>query len=280
MRIAGSALTAVPRTGYRQAMAHDGNSTVLVEEPAEGIILVRIDRPEKRNALDLETVCALFDTFERLDRDASVRCIVVTGTDDYFAAGVDLAELAGASVIDVYLAAESVRWERLRQIRTPLIAAVAGFCLGGGCELAMACDIIVAAKNAVFAFPEAKVGIIPGAGGTQRFTRAVGKSRAMEHILTGRPFKAPEAEQWGLVSRVTSPRSLLDEALEIAKEIAAGSPLAVRLAKDAVNKAWDTTLEVGLAYERENFLLSLATEDRTEGVAAFLDKREPEFKGR
>lgn len=261
-------------------MANDGEATVLVEHPSEEIVLVRIDRPEKRNALDLETVCTLFDTFERLDRDPSVRAIVVTGTDDYFAAGVDLAEMADASVIEVYLAAESVRWERLRQIRTPLIAAVAGFCLGGGCELAMACDIVIAAKHAVFAFPEAKVGIIPGAGGTQRFTRAVGKSRAMEHILTGRPFKAAEAEQWGLVSRVVPHRSLLDEAVGLAREIAAGSPLAVRLAKDAVNKAWDTTLEVGLAYERENFLLSLATEDRREGVAAFLEKREPEFKGR
>ena len=261
-------------------MAGNGASTVMVEHPAEGVVLVRIDRPEKRNALDLDTVCRLFETFERLDRDPSVRCLVVTGTDDYFAAGVDLAEMADASVVDVYLAAESVRWERLRQIRTPLIAAVAGFCLGAGCELAMACDIIVAAKNAVFAFPEAKVGITPGAGGTQRLTRTVGKWRAMEVILTARPFKATEAEQWGLVSRLVPPRNLLSEALDMATEIASAAPLAVRLAKDAVNKAWDTSLEVGLAYERENFLLSLATEDRQEGVAAFLEKRDPQFKGR
>ena len=255
-------------------------STVLVEHPAEGVVLVRIDRPEKRNALDLDTVCTLFDTFERLDRDPAVRCIVVTGTDDYFAAGVDLAEVGHASVIDVYLAAESVRWERLRQVRTPLVAAVAGFCLGAGCELALACDIVVAAKHAVFAFPETKVGIIPGAGGTQRLTRAIGKSRAMEVILTGRPFKATEAEQWGLVSRLVPSRNLLSEAVDLGTEIASAAPLAVRLAKDAVNKAWDTTLEVGLAYERENFLLSLASEDRHEGVAAFLEKRDPTFRGR
>jgi enoyl-CoA hydratase len=261
-------------------MPENEGSTILVEHPAEGVILVRINRPEKRNALDLETVCALFDTFERLDGDPSVRCMIVTGTDDYFAAGVDLAEMGDASVVDVYLAAESVRWGRLRHIRTPLIAAVAGFCLGAGCELAMACDIILAAKNAVFAFPETKVGIIPGAGGTQRLTRAVGKARAMEVILTGRPFKATEAEQWGLVSRLVPARNLLDQAVELATEIAAAAPLAVRLAKDAVNRAWDTTLEIGLAYERENFLLSLATEDRQEGVAAFLEKRDPKFKGR
>lgn len=261
-------------------MTDDGNATVLVEERPRGVVLVRIDRPEKRNALDIQTVCNLFETLERLDHDPSVRCIVLTGTDDYFAAGVDLAEMADASVVDIYLAAESVRWERLRQIRTPLIAAVAGFCLGGGCELAMACDIIIAAKNAVFAFPETKLGIIPGAGGTQRLTRAVGKARAMEIILTARPFKAGEAEQWGLVSRLVPARNLLDEALALADEIASAAPLAVRLAKDAVNKAWDTTLEVGLAYERENFLISLATQDRREGAAAFLEKRDPEFTGR
>jgi len=261
-------------------MADGEVSTVLVEHPAEGVVLVRIDRPEKRNALDVDTVCRLFETIERLDQDPSVRCLVVTGTDDYFAAGVDLAEMGDASVIDVYLAAESVRWERLRQIRTPLIAAVAGFCLGAGCELAMACDIVIAAKHAVFAFPETKLGIIPGGGGTQRLTRAVGKSKAMEVILTGRPFKAAEAEQWGLVSRLVPSRNVVSEAVELAGEIASSAPLAVRLAKDAVNKAFDTTLEVGLAYERENFLLSLATDDRREGVAAFLEKRDPKFQGR
>jgi enoyl-CoA hydratase len=261
-------------------MADSDGSTVLVEDQGKGVMLVRIDRPEKRNALDLATVCALFETFERLDDDPAVRCIVVTGTDDYFAAGVDLAEMADASVVDVYLAAESVRWERLRQIRTPLIAAVAGFCLGGGWELAMACDIVVAAKNAVFAFPETKVGIMPGAGGTQRLTRTIGKARAMDVILSARPVKATEAEQWGLVSRLVPPRNLLPEAVDLATEIASAAPLAVRLAKDAVNKAQDTTLEVGLAYERENFLLSLATEDRREGVAAFLEKRDPQFRGR
>jgi enoyl-CoA hydratase len=157
---------------------------------------------------------------------------------------------------------------------------VAGFCLGAGCELAMACDIVIAAKDAVFAFPEAKVGIIPGAGGTQRLTRVIGKSRAMEVLLTARPFKAAEAEQWGLVSRLVPSRNLLSEAVDVATEIASAAPLAVRLAKDAVNRAWDTTLEAGLAYERQNFLLSLATEDRREGVAAFLEKRDPRFRGR
>jgi enoyl-CoA hydratase len=255
-------------------------STVKVDRPAAGVAVVRIDRPEKRNALDLDTMARLLDTFEELDSDESVRCIVVTGNDDVFSAGVDLREMATASPVDVYLAGEAIRGERLSQIRTPLVAAVAGWCLGGGCELAMACDIVIAATNATFGFPEAEIGIIPGAGGTQRFARAVGRARAMEHILTGRYFSADEAERWGLVSRVVEVKLLRKEALALAGEIAERAPLAVRLAKDAVNRAADTTLEVGLAYERRNFLLTLATEDRASGTKALRRKRAPEFKGR
>ena len=255
-------------------------STVKVEHPADGVALVRIDRPKKRNALDLDTMAALLDRFEALDRDDAVRCIVVTGTRAVFSAGVDLREMAGASAVDVYLAGEAIRGERLGQIRTPLVAAVAGWCLGGGCELALACDIVLAATNATFGFPEAEIGIIPGAGGTQRLTRAVGRSRAMEHILTGRHFGAGEAERWGMVSRVVEPDQLLKEALTLAGEIAARAPLAVRLAKDAVNRAADTTLDQGLAYERRSFLLTLATEDRTQGTRALRKKRDPDFKGR
>lgn len=259
----------------------DRRGAVRVEHPAEGVALVRIDRPDSRpNALDVATQCELFDAIERLDGDAGVRCMVVAGTDRVFSAGVDLKEMGTAPVVDVYLAAESVRWDRLRQVRTPLIAAVSGFCLGAGCELAMACDVILAAEGATFGFPEARMGTIPGGGGTQRLTRAVGRSRAMEHILSGRFFDAAEAERWGLVSRVVKPKSLEKEALALATDIAGCAPLAVRLAKDAINRAADTTLELGLAYERENFLLTLATEDRLEGVTAFLEKRSPEFKGR
>jgi enoyl-CoA hydratase len=188
--------------------------------------------------------------------------------------------MARSSPVDVYLAGESIRGERLAQLRTPLIAAVAGWCLGGGCELAMACDIILAATNATFGFPEAEMGILPGAGGTQRFTRAVGKSRAMEHLLTGRFFGADEAERWGLVSRVVDPKLLEKEAVTLAGEIAARAPLAVRLAKDAVVRAADTTLEMGMAYERKNFLLALATEDRSQATKALRKKRAPDFKGR
>ena len=255
-------------------------ATVKVDRPEDGVALVRIDRPKKRNALDLATMGLLLDTFEELDGDVSVRCIVVTGTEEVFSAGVDLREMATASPIDVYLADEAIRGERLGQIRTPLIAAVAGWCLGGGCELALACDIVIAATNATFGFPEAEIGIIPGAGGTQRFTRAVGKSRAMEHILTGRYFGAEEAERWGLVSRVVEPKLLRKEALALAGEIADRAPLAVRLAKDAVNRAADTSLETGLAYERRNFLLTLATEDRAAGTRALRKTRAPEFRGR
>ena len=255
-------------------------STVKVGRPADGVALVRIDRPKKRNALDLDTMAALLDTLEGLDRDESVRCIVITGTRDVFSAGVDLKEMAKKSAIDVYRAGEAIRGERLGRIRTPLVAAVAGWCLGGGCELALACDIILAATNATFGFPEAEIGIIPGAGGTQRFTRAVGKSRAMEHVLTGRHFGAEEAERWGLVSRVVEPEQLRKEALALAGEIAGRAPLAVRLAKDAVLRAADTTLDVGLAYERRNFLLTLATEDRATGTRAVWRKRTPEFEGR
>jgi enoyl-CoA hydratase len=253
---------------------------IVVEQPAEGVALVRIDRPKKRNALDLATMSALLDTLDRLDADEAVRCIVVTGDDEAFSAGVDLKEMARSSPVDVYLAGESIRGERLAQLRTPVIAAVAGWCLGGGCELAMACDIILAASNTTFGFPEAEMGILPGAGGTQRFTRAVGKSRAMEHLLTGRFFGADEAERWGLVSRVVEPEVLHKEAVALAGEIAARAPLAVRLAKDAVVRADDTTLDMGMAYERKNFLLALATEDRSQAMKALRKKRGPDFKGR
>ena len=261
-------------------MRRKNKEVVQVEHPAEGVALVRIERPKKRNALDLATMSALLDTFDQLDADEDVRCIVVTGDDEAFSAGVDLKEMARSSPVDVYLAGESIRAERLAQLRTPLIAAVAGWCLGGGCELAMACDIIIAASNATFGFPEAEMGILPGAGGTQRFTRAVGKSKAMEHLLTGRFFGADEAERWGLVSRVVDPKVLHKEALALAGEIAARAPLAVQLAKDAVLRAGDTTLDMGMAYERKNFLLALATEDRAQATKALRKKRTPDFKGR
>lgn len=261
-------------------MAYPDYENIIVEFPADGVGLVRINRPKVLNALNAQVMTELVDALQRFDADDDVGCMVLTGSERAFAAGADIGEMAGKGAIDMYLADNLTRWDAVRRLKKPVIAAVSGFALGGGCELAMACDIIVASETARFGQPEINIGVIPGAGGTQRLTRAVGKAKAMELILTGRHFTAAEAESCGLVSRVVPAEAYLDAAIEMAGEIASKPPLAVRLAKDAVLKAQDTTIETGLAYERHNFYMLFASEDQKEGMDAFLEKRRPRWKGR
>ena len=247
----------------------------------DGVALVTIDRPEVLNALDYRTLGELVAALETLDADALVRCVVITGAGDRaFAAGADIKEMADATPVTLTQANNFARWERLRRVRVPFIAAVRGFALGGGCELAMACDMVVAADDAQFGQPEIKIGIMPGAGGTQRLTRALGKARAMELILTGRNISAAEALERGLVSRVVAREETLSEALRLASEVASMPPLAVRAAKEAVNRAYELSLEAGLEFERRNFFMLFASDDQKEGMRAFIEKRKPTWKGR
>ncbi|MEO6349242.1 MAG: enoyl-CoA hydratase-related protein [Candidatus Limnocylindrales bacterium] len=250
-------------------------------EAVDGVALITLDRPEVLNALDYQTLGELVAALEELDVDESVRCVVITGAGDRaFAAGADIKEMADATPVTLTAANNFARWERLRRIRVPIIAAVRGFALGGGCELAMACDMVVAADDATFGQPEIKIGIMPGAGGTQRLTRAVGKAKAMEMILTGRKMTAREAYERGLVSEIVAREETLPEALKLASEIASMPPLAVRAAKEAVNRAHELSLEAGLEFERRNFFMLFASDDQKEGMAAFMEKRTPTWKGR
>ena len=244
------------------------------------VALVQINRPHVRNALNQALMADLVATLESLDADPEVRVIVLTGDERAFAAGADITEMVDASAVEVYLRPQLARWDRLRKLRKPLIAAVAGFALGGGNELAMLCDLVIAAETARFGQPEINFGIIPGAGGTQRLVRAIGKARAMELVLTGRMMTADEALAAGLITKVVPSELYLVEAMRLAEEIATKPPIAVQLAKDAVLKAFDTTLEIGLEYERRSFTVLFGTEDRREGMAAFLEKRAPAFIGR
>jgi enoyl-CoA hydratase len=223
-----------------------------------------------------ELVTALQD----LDADDAVRCIVVAGNERAFAAGADVGELQSGTPVSLYQERRIDRWDAIRSVRTPLVAAVSGFCLGGGCELAMACDLIVASEFAKFGQPEINLGVMPGAGGTQRLTRAVGKAVAMDLILTGRMLAAEEARQLGLVARVVPQDSWLEGAKEVAREIASKSPVSVRLAKEAIDEAFETPLSAGIDFERRSFYLARASEDADEGLTAFIEKRKPEFRGR
>ena len=245
-----------------------------------GVALVTLNRPQVLNALSQALMEQLAATLEGCDRDTAVRCIVLWGGPRVFAAGADVREMADATTADVIKAYRFEQWLRIRRVTKPIVAAVCGYALGGGGELAMLCDIIVAAEGAQFGQPEIRLGLIPGAGGTQRLTRAVGKSRAMEMVLTGRALTAHEAAAAGLVSRVVPAEVCLEEAMRLAAEIARQAPVAVRLAKEAVLQAYETSLEAGLAFERRSFHALFGTEDKREGVRAFLDKRRPEFQGR
>jgi enoyl-CoA hydratase len=254
---------------------------VLIErDDARRVALLRLNRPRQLNALNGEVMDQLCDALETLERDEAIRCVVVTGNERAFAAGADIAEMATATPIDMLRTNRIAQWDRVRRISSPVIAAVSGWCLGGGCELAMALDLIVAGESARFGQPEINLGVIPGAGGTQRLTRAIGKSRAMEMILSGEPIDAREALRLGLVSRVVPDELLVEDALTLAATIATKSPLALRLAKEAVNAAYEMSLTDALAHERRLFYLLFASEDQKEGMAAFVEKRTPDFKGR
>jgi enoyl-CoA hydratase/carnithine racemase len=254
-------------------------SDVRVEQ-RDAIGIVTIDRPEKRNALSPEVLEALASAIEDFDNDTGVRCIVIAGSDDVFAAGADIKAMSERTFQDVVGASISGYWHRIAACGTPLIAAVSGFALGGGCELALICDMIVASETAEFGQPEITLGIIPGAGGTQRLARVMGKQRAMELVLTGRRIDAAEAHRLGIVNVVVPKKQWREPALELAGVVARRPPLAVKLAKQAVLAAEETPLDAGLRHERRLYELSMATEDRVEGMKAFLEKRKPEFKGR
>lgn len=249
-------------------------------EREEPIAVVRLERPERLNALSTDLLAQLLGALHALDADDAIRCIVLAGSENAFAAGADIDELAEEGVLERLHGRRNDRWDELRRVRTPLVAAVSGWCLGGGLELALACDLIVAAESARFGQPEVKLGLIPGGGGTQRLPRAAGKAKAMDLILSGRTIDGAEAERAGLVARVVPDGDWLEEAKRAAREIAARAPLAVKLAKEAVSRAFDTPLEAGLDLERKSFAVAFASEDAREGIAAFREKRDPVFKGR
>src|SRR5437899_122136 len=247
-------------------------------ESAVGVVL--LNRPQQLNALSDELMGELVAELEKLDADNEVRCILLGGDERAFAAGADVGELAAGTPISLYENRRLDRWDAIRALRTPLVAAVSGFCLGGGCELAMACDLIIASESAKFGQPEINLGVMPGAGGTQRLTRAVGKAVAMDMILSGRMLGAEEARDLGLVARVVAQEAWLEAAKRVAGEIAAKSPVSVRLAKEAIDEAFETPLSAGIELERRSFFLARASEDADEGLSAFVEKRKPEFRGR
>jgi enoyl-CoA hydratase len=256
------------------------SSENIIVETRGRVGLIRLNRPQALNALNAALIRELAHAVDGFEADGAIGCMVITGSDKAFAAGADIKEMAERAFIDVYLGDFAADWHRVAEARKPVIAAVAGFALGGGCELAMQCDIIIAADNAKFGQPEIKLGIIPGIGGTQRLTHAVGKAKAMDLILTGRMMDAQEAERSGLVARIVPLASLLDEALKTADAIAGMSLPSVLAAKEAVNRALETSLAEGIRFERRIFHSLFATADQKEGMAAFVAKRPPKFENK
>lgn len=255
-------------------------SAVLAEYPAEGVLLLRMNRPEARNALNLEVRRTLVDLLNAAAADPAIRAAVVTGNDKAFAAGADLREMRDLGPIEAMQRGTHKLWDEIAAFPKPLIAAVSGFALGGGCELALHCDIIIAGESAKLGQPEVKVGILPGGSGTQRLVRAVGKYKAMLMILTGEIIGAREASEMGLVSRVVADDEVVGHAVQMAANIAKLAPIAVELAKEAVLAGQDASLATGLSLERKALWLAFATEDKCEGMSAFLEKRAPDFKGK
>ena len=254
----------------------------IIVEPtyAPHIALIRLNRPNELNALNLELMGELRDSLKALDSNDEVRVIIITGNERAFAAGADIKQMADKNVIDVLKIDQFSTWDQIKRTKKPIIAAVSGFALGGGCELAMTCDMIVASETAQFGQPEIKIGIMPGAGGTQRLPRAVGKALAMEMVLTGNFINAERALKAGLINKIVPVEVYLEEAVKLAKDIAALSPISVQLAKESVNKSYEQNLQESLYFERKNFYMCFASEDQKEGMAAFVEKRKPEFKGK
>ncbi len=253
--------------------------TILTETKGK-VGIVRLNRPAVLNALNATVKTELGEAIKAFDADDKIGCIILTGNEKAFAAGADIKEMAGKSYADALFGNFAGDWGEAARARKPIVAAVAGFALGGGCELAMMCDIIIAADNAKFGQPEIKIGVIPGIGGTQRLTRAIGKSKAMEMVLTGRMMDATEAERANLVSRVVPLASLMDEAIKLAETLASMSRPSVLLAKEAINAAFETSLAEGMRFERRVFHSLFATEDQKEGMKAFIEKRKPDWKNR
>jgi len=254
---------------------------IRVNPQAEAFVaIIELNRPKELNALNRQLMSEVMDALKALDGDDQVRVIILTGGERVFAAGADIKQMANATAMDMVNVDQFSTWDQIRKTKKPVIAAVSGFALGGGCELAMTCDMIIASETAKFGQPEIKIGTMPGAGGTQRLTRAVGKVMAMEMVLTGKFISAEEAWQAGLINRVVPVESLMDETLKLAREIARQSPVAVKLAKESVNNAFNSTLDEGLLFERKNFYLTFSSEDQKEGMSAFIEKRNPEFKGK
>lgn len=252
----------------------------VTEQYQPGIALIQLNRPKELNALNPQLMQEVRDTLQQLDRNDQVKVVIITGNDQAFAAGADIKQMADKSAIDMQVMDQFSTWDQIRKTKKPIIAAVSGFALGGGCEFVMTCDMVIASETAKFGQPEIKLGTIPGAGGTQRLTKAIGKAKAMELILTGRFLSAQEAHFYGLVNKVVPVEMYMHEAVELAKEIAQMSPIAVQLAKEAVNRSFETQLDEGLMFERKNFYLTFASEDQKEGMKAFVEKRKPDFKGR
>jgi enoyl-CoA hydratase len=252
----------------------------VTEQHAPFIALIQLNRPKELNALNPELMQELRDAFLSLDRNDQVRVIILTGNEKAFAAGADIKQMADKTAVDMLKLDQFQTWDSIRKTKKPIIAAVSGFALGGGCELAMMCDMIIASETGKFGQPEIKIGVMPGAGGTQRLTRAIGKAKAMELVLTGRFLSADEAHYYGLVNKVVPVEMYLHEAITLASEIAHMSPVACQLAKEAVNRSFETHLDEGLHFERKNFYLAFASEDQKEGMKAFIEKRKPEFNGK
>lgn len=253
---------------------------IIIETPSDGVSLIRINRPDKLNALNEATLNEIAAALAEATQDESVRAVVLTGDTRAFAAGADVSEMKGKSSVEMHSSKRPSYWESIRTFPKPLIAAVSGWCLGGGNELAMCCDMIIASETARFGQPETNLAIMPGAGGTQRLTRAVGKAVTMEMVLAGRSLTAHEALSLGLINRIVPVELYLEKALELAQTIAKQAPLAIRQAKEAVLKSFELSLEQGLAVERTNYLLLFGSEDKEEGVSAFLEKRPPAWKGK
>jgi enoyl-CoA hydratase len=253
--------------------------TILVETH-DRVGLVRLNRPDDFNALNVKLWEELIDALKKFDQDEEIGAIVITGNDKVFAAGADITEMADASVVDMLLQDKIALFDEVAKVKKPMIGAVSGWCLGGGCELAMSLDMIVASERARFGQPEINLGIIPGAGGTQRLTKAVGKAIAMEMVLNNRHLTAEEALHYGLVNKVAPVETYLDKALKLAAEVAKRAPIAIRLGKEAVNQSFESFLSDGIADERRAFYMLFATEDQKEGMKAFMEKRDPEWLGK